>query len=188
MVVRHGLVQREARCDLTGCRAGAVELGDDAADGLPGSDVPARGVAAGVPGDLVAEGTRRRRASSSDRPRSFPLTTLRWYSRNPSRVSRSEATATRSSSSVGGGVSVTRTRLRPQILRIRQFALRGWAVRRPTLDRGLAVFLAGQAPGHDDDGGPVDHALLMSRIFAPGCRTRCWSGRGTGPGGLRLTG
>jgi 3-oxoacyl-[acyl-carrier protein] reductase len=35
------------------------------------------------------------------------VSTLRWYSRNPSRVSRSPATATRSSSSVRGVVSVT---------------------------------------------------------------------------------
>src|ERR1700733_2022955 len=56
---------------------------------------------------VVSEGTRRRRASSSDRPRSLALSTLRWYSRNPSRVSRSAATATRSSSSTWGGVSVT---------------------------------------------------------------------------------
>ena len=54
LVVRHRLVQREARCDLPGCRAGALELGDDAADGLAGSYLPARGVAAGVPGDLLA--------------------------------------------------------------------------------------------------------------------------------------
>jgi hypothetical protein len=52
--VRHGLVQREAGRDLPRCRAGAVELGDDAGDGLVRSDVPARGVAAGVPGDLLA--------------------------------------------------------------------------------------------------------------------------------------
>src|SRR5215831_7909763 len=56
---------------------------------------------------VVSEGTRRRRASSSDRPRNLPLSTLRWYSRNPSRVSRSPATATRSSSSAGGAASVT---------------------------------------------------------------------------------
>jgi hypothetical protein len=52
--VRHGLVRREARRDLPVCRAGAVELGDDAGDGLAGSQVPARGVTAGVPGDLLA--------------------------------------------------------------------------------------------------------------------------------------
>ena len=52
--MRDRLVQREARRDLPGCRAGAVELGYDAGDGLAGSDVPARGVAAGVPGDLLA--------------------------------------------------------------------------------------------------------------------------------------
>ena len=54
LVVRHRLVQREARCDLPGYGAGALILGDDAADGLAGGYVPARGVAAGVPGDLLA--------------------------------------------------------------------------------------------------------------------------------------
>jgi hypothetical protein len=54
------------------------------------------------PSRVVSDGTRRRRASSSDRPRSLPPSTRRWYSRNPSRVSRSPATATRSSSSAGG--------------------------------------------------------------------------------------
>ena len=49
LVVRHRLVQREGRRDLPGCRAGALELGDDVADGLISSDVPARVVAAGVP-------------------------------------------------------------------------------------------------------------------------------------------
>jgi len=43
LVVRHRLVQREARRDPPGCRAGAVELGDDPGDGLAGSGDPAQG-------------------------------------------------------------------------------------------------------------------------------------------------
>src|SRR6202050_5030995 len=59
---------------------------------------------------VVSGGTRPRRPSSSDRPRSFPLSALRWYSRNPSSVSRSPATATRSSSA-SGEVAVTTKRV-----------------------------------------------------------------------------
>jgi hypothetical protein len=42
------------RRDLPGGRAGALELGDDVGDGLVGCYVPARVVAAGIPGDLLA--------------------------------------------------------------------------------------------------------------------------------------
>jgi hypothetical protein len=98
------VIEGEARRDPSRFSAGLTELGDNVSDGLVVTDVPARGVTPGIPGDLlgwppgqimlnqarstaaacltkplgvVADGTSRRRASFSDKPRSFPLTTCR---------------------------------------------------------------------------------------------------------------
>ena len=54
---------------------------------------------------VVSDGTRRRRASSSDKPMSLRLTTLRWNSRNASSTSRSLPVLTSSSGASGGLIS-----------------------------------------------------------------------------------
>ena len=52
-LVRHRVIVGEARRDPSRFSAGLTELGDNVSDGLVVTDVPARAVTPGIPGDLL---------------------------------------------------------------------------------------------------------------------------------------